>query len=124
MILLLQKPVYQAVLFLLFTPLLIFVLRPESADKAWQIAVYVFGVFLVVNAALLWFAEKPWGYFFYSIASALLYILLIALIMRVVLRLLRVESSEESAMAFLIVIYQPFALMLMMLLRWIVKSWF
>jgi hypothetical protein len=119
-----QKPAYQALLFLLLTPILIFVIRPKSADKAWHIAAYTFGLFLIVNAGLLWFDDRPWRYFFYSIGSAVGYLLFIAIIMQGLLRVLRLDSSGESAMAFLILIYQPFALLLVMLAKWIVTKWF
>jgi hypothetical protein len=119
-----QQPAYQVLLFLLLTPLLIFVIQPKDADRAWLIAVYTFFVFLLVNAGLLWFDDSPWHYFFYSIGFALVYLLLIAIIMPGLLKVLRLESSGESAMAFLIVIYQPFALLLVMLVKWIVTQWF
>lgn len=119
-----QKPAYQALLFLLLTPILIFVIQPKSADMAWTIAAYTFGLFLMVNAGLLWFDDSPWRYFFYSIGFAVAYLLLIAIIMPGLLRILRLESSGESAMAFLILIYQPFALLLVMLAKWIVTKWF
>lgn len=117
-----QKPAYQVLLFLLLTPILIFVLRPKRADMAWLIAAYIFVLFLIVNAGLLWFNDNPWRYFFYSIGCALGYLLLIAIIMRGLIRVLRLESSEETAMAFLVMIYQPFALMLVMLVKWIVTK--
>jgi hypothetical protein len=119
-----QKPAYQVLLFLLLTPILIFVIQPKSADKAWVIAAYTFGVFLIVNAGLLWFDDRPWRYFFYSIGFAVGYLLFIAIIMPGLLRVLRLESSGESAMAFLILIYQPFALLLVILVKWIVTTWF
>ena len=118
--LLIQKPLYQALLFLFLTPIVIFVIQPKSADMAWLIAVYTFVLFLIVNAGMLWFDDSPWRYFFYSLGFAVAYLLLIAIIMPVLLRVLNLESSEESATAFLILIYQPFALLLVMLAKWIV----
>ena len=119
-----QKPAYQALLFLLLTPILIFVIQPKSADTAWVIAAYTFVLFLIVNAGLLWFDDSPWRYFFYSIGFAVGYLLFIAIIMPGLLRVLKLKGSEESAMAFLILIYQPFALLLVMLAKWIVTKWF
>ena len=122
--LLIQKPAYQALLFLLLTPILIFVIQPKSADTAWLIAAYTFVLFLIVNAGLLWFDDSPWRYFFYSIGFAVGYLLFIAIIMPGLLKVLKLKGSEESAMAFLILIYQPFALLLVMLVKWIVTKWF
>jgi hypothetical protein len=118
-----QKPAYQALLFLLLTPIVIFVFRPKSADMAWNIATGTFVLFLIVNAGLLWFDDSPWRYFFYSIGFALGYLLFIAIIMPALLRVLKLKGSDESAMAFLIMIYQPFALLLVMLAKWIVMKW-
>lgn len=122
--LLIQNPACQALLFLVLTPIVILVLQPKTADKAWVIAAYIFSVFLIVNAGLLWLDEKPWRYFFYSVGTALVYLLLIAILMRVLLYVLKLKSSEESAMTFLIVIYHPFALLLVILAKWIMTKWF
>ena len=118
-----QKPAYQALLFLLLTLILIFAIRPKNADTAWLIAVYTFILFLIVNAGMLWFDDSPWRYFCYSIGFAVGYLLFIAIIMSGLLKVLKLQSSEESAMGFLILIYQPIALLLVMLLKWIVAKW-
>jgi len=118
-----QKPAYQALLFLSLTPILIFAIQPKSADVAWLIAAGTFVLFLIVNAGLLWFDDSPWRYFFFSIGLAMGYLLLIAIIMPGLLKVLKLKSSEESAMAFLVLIYQPFALLLVMLVKWIVTKW-
>jgi hypothetical protein len=122
--LLIQKPAYQSILFLLLTPVLIFVIQPKSADLAWSIAAYVFAFFLIINAVMLWFDDSPWRYFFISIGFAVGYVLLIAMIVQVLLKVLQLKGSEESAMAFLIIIYQPFALLLVMVVKWLVTKWF
>jgi hypothetical protein len=114
-----QNPEYQAIIFVLLTPIIIFILQPKTADKAWLIAAYTFAAFLLANAALSWFQEHQWRYFFYSIGCSIGYLLVIALIMAGMLRILRLKDSGESAMAFLMIIYQPFALLLVMLVSWI-----
>jgi bacteriorhodopsin len=119
-----QKPAYQALLFLILTPILILVLQPKSAEAAWGIAAYTFVAFMIVNAGLSWFEDSPWRYFFYSVGFALVYILCIALVMAALVKVLRLKGSEESGMAFLVVIYQPFALLIVMLAKWIVTKWF
>jgi hypothetical protein len=124
MYLFIQKPGYQALLFLLLTSILIFIIQPKSADMAWSIAAYTFALFLLVNAGLLWFTDSPWRYFFYSIGFAVGYLLLIAIIMSGMLSILKLKSSGEGAMAFLILIYQPVALLLVMLTKWMVTRWF
>jgi bacteriorhodopsin len=119
----LLHPAYQALVFLLLTPILIFVIRPKSTDTAWTIAFYTFVMFLIVNAVLLWFAESPWRYFFYAIGVAVGYILCIAIIMSGMRKVMRLEGAGESAMAFLILLYQPFLLLLVMCVKWIVNKW-
>lgn len=121
--LLIKKPVYQALLFLILTPMLILAYQPKNADKAWLIAAYLFIIFLAVNAGLLWFATSPWLYFFHSISFAVAYILVIAFLMPGLLKILKLEGSGESAMAFLMLIYQPIALLLVMLAKWIATKW-
>ncbi len=121
---LLRNPAYQALLFLLLTPILIFVIRPKIVDKAWSIAALAFALFLIVNAVMLWFDDRPWHYFFYSIGLAVGYLLIIAVIIQGLQKVLKLEGSGEGAMAFLILIYQPFALLLVMLAKWIVTKWF
>jgi hypothetical protein len=121
---LLIKPAFQALLFFLTTPVLVLVIRPKTADRAWLIAAYTFGLFLIVNAGLLWFDDRPWRYFFYSIGFAVGYLVLIGAMMPGLIKFLQLESSAESAMAFLILMYQPFALLLVMLAKWVVTEWF
>jgi hypothetical protein len=122
--LLIQKPAYQALLFLLLTPVLIFVIQPKSSEMVWNLSAYVFAVFLISNAVMLWFDDSPWRYFFISIGFAIGYLLLIAIIVQGLLKVLQLKGSEESAMAFLIIIYQPFALLLVMVVKWMVMKWF
>jgi hypothetical protein len=121
---LIQNPAWQALLFLLLTPVVILVVQPKSADRAWSSAAGTFALFLIVNAVMLWFADSTWHYFLYSIGYAVGYLVITAIIMPGLLRILKLKSSEESAMAFLILIYQPFALLLVMLVKWIVTTWF
>jgi hypothetical protein len=122
--LLIQKPAYQALVCLLLTPVLVFAIQPKSADAAWLVAACAFVLFLIVNAGMLWFDVSPWRYFFYSIGAAVGYVLFMAILMPGLLRILQLKSTEESAMAFLVLIYQPFALLLVMLAKWIVTRWF
>ena len=121
--LLLQKPHYQALLFLVLTPIVILILQPKSADNAWVIAVLSFVLFLIVNSVFLWFDESPWSYFFYSIGCALGYILVIAVMVPALLNLMRLDGSGESAMAFLVLMYHPPVLLLVMAAKWMVTKW-
>lgn len=119
-----QKPANQVLLFILLTPVVILVVQPKSAEAAWSTAAIVFSVFLILNAGFLWFAVHPWRYFFYSLLFAVIYLVVIVLVMRVLFKVLSLKESGESAMAFLIIIYQPPALLLVMFVKWIVTKWF
>ncbi len=121
---LIKKPAYQALLFFLLTLALILILQPKNADKAWLIAAYLFIFYLVMNAGLLWFDNSPWRYFFHSISFTVAYLLLVAFTIPVLLKLLQIQGSGESAMAFLLLIYQPVALLIVMLAKWMVVKWF
>jgi hypothetical protein len=116
------KPACQALLFVILTPVCIFIIKPKTADKAWTVATYLFAAYLIANAILIWFDENYWRYFFYSLGFFICYITLIATTMPALLRILRLRSSQESAMAFLIVIYQPFVLLFMLFVKWLVVS--
>lgn len=120
---LLQKPAYQALFFLLLTPLLLVVTQIKSADKAWSLAVFVFFVFMISNASLLWWAASPWPYFFVSIGVAVAYVLLMGSVLPSLLEVLRIHGSGESAMAFLVVMYHPFLLLGVMVVKWMVSKW-
>jgi hypothetical protein len=122
--LIMQKPVYQGLVFLFLTIIFLVVSQPKSAETAWVVAAYTFCGFLLINAALIWIADSPWRYFFYSIGVSIAYLACIAVMMQVMLKILQLKGSGESAMAFLILIYQPFALMLVMFAKWIVVKWF
>ena len=119
-----KKPAYQALLFFLLTPISIFLLQPKNADMAWLVAVYLFIMFLVVNAGLLWFDNNPWRYFFHSISFIVAYVLIIAFTMPGLLSLLKLKGSGESAMGFLFLIYQPAVLFIIMFAKWIATKWF
>jgi hypothetical protein len=121
---LVQRPVWQAIFFVLLTPIVLLILQPKTADRAWVFAACTFIAFLVVNAALIWFDDRPWRYFFSSIGVAIGYLFAIAIVMSGLLKVMKLKSSGESAMTFLVIIYQPFALLLVMLVKWIAVKWF
>lgn len=118
------KPIYQALFFLLLTPISVLLFHPKNADNAWLIAAYHFIVFMVVNAGLLWFDDAPWRYFFHSIGFAVAYLLVIAIVMPILINQMQLKGSGESAMAFLLLIYHPIALLLIIMMKWAYFKWF
>ncbi|MFZ1805611.1 MAG: hypothetical protein WAU36_00225 [Cyclobacteriaceae bacterium] len=115
----LHKPIYHALPFLLFTIPLVLLSFPKNANGAWLIAGYCYLAFIVLNIVLQWFSENQWQYFFHSIGFSVAYILVIAMIMPILIKLLKLEGSGESAMAFLFIIYHPVGLLIVMLAKWI-----
>lgn len=115
----LQKPHYQALLLLLITIPILLLSSPKNADSAWFIAGYCYLGFIVLNIVVQWFSESQWQYFFYSIVFSIAYILAIAVMVPVLIKLLKLEGSGESAMAFLFIIYHPVGLLIVMFAKWI-----
>ncbi|MEP2669305.1 MAG: hypothetical protein ABJH04_09945 [Cyclobacteriaceae bacterium] len=115
----LHKPIYQALLFLLISIPLILLSSPKNANGAWLIAGYCYLGFIVMNIVLQWFSHHQWHYFFHSIGFSVAYILAIAVIMPIMIKLIKLEGSGESAMAFLFIIYHPVGLLIVMFAKWV-----
>ncbi|MEQ8417104.1 MAG: hypothetical protein RIB71_21660 [Imperialibacter sp.] len=113
-----QKPLYQLLFFIPLTFIVLVLVRPVKADNAWVISGIVYGCFLVVNTVLIGFADKPWYYFLISLGFSILYLITIGVLIPALIKVMKMEGSGESAMIFLLIIYHPLALMLMMFLKW------
>lgn len=121
---LLQRPFVQGVLFVLVSILLTLVTGRKSAEQAWTLAGYVFMAFILVNSLLILAAGDAWRYFFYSLACSVLYLVCIAVSMPVLIKLLKMQGSEEAAMVFIYIVYHPLLLLLMVFLKWaFLKVW-
>lgn len=66
-----------------------------------------------------WFFDNQWQYFLYAMGFSIAYILAIAIIMPILIKILKMEGSGESAMAFLFIIYHPVGLMVVMQAKWL-----
>lgn len=115
---LLHKPAYQALLFVLLTIVLAVVVRPKNAEKVWVLCGVVYCLFIATNSALSFWAVEVWSYFFLSLGFTIVYLFAIAIIVKVIIKALKLAGSEESAMVFLVVIFHPIALLLVLLLKW------
>ncbi|UXP30607.1 hypothetical protein N6H18_09595 [Reichenbachiella agarivorans] len=116
---LLQRPFVQYSLFVVLTILSILLTIPKNADTTWILAGYIFIGFIVVNSIFLGFAAHNWSYILYSLGFSILYLASIAGIVPGLIKLLKIEGSDESAMIFIFVIYHPISLLCMMGLKWI-----
>ena len=113
-----HKPAYQAFFFILLTIVLALIIRPRSAEKVWVMCGVMYCFFIVTNSVLSFWAAEVWSYFFLSLGFTLLYLILIAVIVKIIVSALKLAGSEESAMIFLVVIFHPVALLLVLFLKW------
>jgi hypothetical protein len=116
---LIHKPICQGSLFLILTVLIACIARPQSADRLWVISGLLYGCFIVTNAVVAFFVMDTWPYFFISLGVSFLYLLVIAVTVKMFMHVFHLEGSEESAMVFMIVIFHPLALLLAIFLKWI-----
>ena len=116
---LIQQPLYQGLFCVLMTIVVACIVKPKTADKLWVICGLLYCFFIVVNAVLSFWAVTTWPYFFLSLGVSLLYLAVIASIVKVLLKVLKLEGSEESAMVFLVIIFHPVVLLLAVFLKWI-----
>lgn len=114
----LQKPFAQVVLFILLTILFVFIIGPKNADSTWNIAGIVFIGFMLVNAMFICVVPNSWSYFLYSLGFSVLYLLSIAILIPALIKVLKMNGSEESAMIFIFIIYHPAFLLFMLFLKW------
>lgn len=116
---LLQKPFLQVLLFLLLTILSVFISKPGNADATWVRAGYGFIGFMLVNSILICTVPESWSYFFYSLGFSVAYFLCVGILVSVIIKILKLEGTEESAMIFLFIIYHPVFLLVMLFFKWV-----
>ncbi len=116
---LIQKPGYQVLLFVCTTILLTLITRPRSSDKIWVVAGLLYFLFILTNAIFVFNESEVWSYFFISLGFSFLYLLVIAVTVKVLIKVLKRKGEEESAMIFLIVIFHPILLLVSIFLGWI-----
>jgi hypothetical protein len=112
------RPPYQTIFFLLLTLVVYAIIRPADADKVWVIGGILYVAFIIVNSVLLGQANGTWTYFFYSLLVSIVYLFIVAAFVNSYLKLFKVEASGESGMIFLVIIYHPFTLLFVMLVKW------
>jgi len=114
-----QKPLYQALLFIGVTLVLFIAIRPQKTETLWTIAGAVYGLFILTNTIVLCFEANVWSYFLYSMLFTVLYLLVAGAMVSAFSSMLKAGGSGESGMIFLVIIYHPFLLLLMIFLKWI-----
>ncbi len=116
---LLQKPFVQFLLFIPLTILAVLVFGSKNTESTWTVAGFVFIGFVVLNSIFIFFATNHWSYFLYSLGFSVLYLTTIAILLPLLIKILKIEGSGESAMVFIFIIYHPVCLLLLMFLKWV-----
>lgn len=120
----LQKPLYQMLFVQGLSLLAMLAYRPQNVNSLWTVAGLFYILFIVINSLFIWFAPRVWMYFFSSVGFSVLYMLLAYLISSAISGLFKLEGSGESSMIFLVIIYHPFALLLVIFLNWLYHKLF
>jgi hypothetical protein len=115
----LKKPVWQFIIFLLLTLITLIVIRPAGQESLWTAAGIIYGVFILSNSLMILNTKSPKQYFWISLGFSALYPLSAAAVVMVYGFIFSVNGPAESSMVFLIFIYHPFTLGLILLLEWI-----
>jgi hypothetical protein len=113
------RPVGQAVIFLIISMVLVVAARVKNPETMWIIAGVCYGLFIVSNSVMVWKSATPWSYFLISLLLSVGYLFVAWGIMSIYASLLKISGSNESSMIFLIVMYHPFALLIVMFLKWL-----
>lgn len=115
----LQTPHYQAIFFIGLTVLLFVLKRQNQEENIWMLAGVIYVLFILVNALTLFWLANSWSYFFYSMLVSVAYLFLIEKICNAFISMYKTEGSGEGSMIFLVIIYHPIALLLVMLVKWL-----
>jgi len=118
----LSKPYVHVVVFLAITLAVFVLLRPKDANVLYTMAGIVYAVFILTNSILIFFTQHTWSYFFISLLFSIIYIVAVVLLASMYIRLAKVEGSGETAMMFLIIIYHPLAMLLVVFVKWIISK--
>jgi len=120
-----QKPLYQWLTFVALAFILLFIIfRPRQEDTIWVIAGVTYLAFMFVNTVFIWTAESMWSYFFFSLLFSVLYLAAASAMTSVYSEMVDTKGSGESGMIFLVIIYHPFLLLLVVLVKWLVFKLF
>jgi hypothetical protein len=114
-----KKPVWQFATFLLLTLAALLILDPVDQEILWSTAGIIYGVFILCNSLLILTSKAIWRYFWISLGLSFLYPFAAATVILLYSFIFSVTGPRESSMVFLIAIYHPFTLGLIILLEWI-----
>jgi hypothetical protein len=113
------KPMYQAIACVLVLLILYVIFRPNDEERVWVLAGVTYLLFILLNAVMLWFVPAHWTYFFMSLLISVAYLFVANLIVTGYTSSFNVKGSGESSMIFLVIIYHPFVLLLVIFAKWL-----
>jgi hypothetical protein len=118
---LIERPHLQSLAFLAFLIVVIIMIRPKTTDTLYSLAGVIYGLFIITNVVLYFFAETTWSYFFITVGASLLFLISGYYVATFLGKtIFRASGSGETSMVFLIVMYHPPLLLIAMLIRWII----
>jgi hypothetical protein len=112
------RPFLQIVFFTLLSMVVVPAARPKNADSVFTIVGVIYMVFILVNSVAICFAPKVWPYFFNSLLFSIVFLLTLVLLASIYIDVTKTQGSGETAMVFLVVMYHPIALLLVIFLQW------
>ena len=115
---LIRQPLYQGLLFIVLSSIISLIVKPRIADNLWVICGVIYCFFILTNTVLAFYAPDIWQYIFISLGISVLYLCLTAVTANMLIHLLRLEGSGESAMMFIVIIFHPVTLLLSVFLKW------
>ena len=113
------KPYFQVLAFLLLTFIVLFLKKRGDTNSAYNTAGIIYILFILINSIIVCFVPHVWPYFFYSLLFSFLYLLTIGILMPVYLKFTKTEGSGESGMIFLVIMYHPIALLIVIFIKWL-----
>ena len=118
----LTKPYAHVVVFIVLTFAILVLVRPRDANALYTIAGVVYVLFVLTNSVLIYFVPNTWTYFFMSLLFSVIYIVVFSFLSSLYIRMADVDGSGESGMIFLVIIYHPIALLLVVFVKWLVSG--
>jgi hypothetical protein len=115
----LYSPLYQIIGFFLLTVLSLLIFGKHLAESLWNIGGIVFGCYIIFSSILILFVDSGWGYFFSTLGYSILYLIITGILIQIIIRVMQIPGSNESAMIFLIIMFHPILLLFFKFIKWL-----
>ena len=118
------RPYLQAVVFLLVSLLALLIVRPREVNAVYTLSGVIYALFIIVNCVMLFYVPKVWPYFLLSMLFSVLYLIAVALLIELYVRVFSASGDGESGMIFLVIMYHPLAALLAIFCKWAYQQLF